>query len=191
MAFRFGYDGNRSGFGAADCSRAYGEGVRDPGHRSVQPGAGVCFDVPRRPTAIASTPQVRAFQDNLLSQLATLQGIGSVALASGVPYSSYEDSTPLILEEKVATQRDQAPEAMTESVSPDYFRTMHIPLREGRWFHAGDTPDALRVAVVSESMAQRLWSGRPPIGKRLKSEDRDAPWRTVVGVVGDIQHEIF
>jgi predicted permease len=137
--------------------------------------------------------QVRAFQDNLLSQLSTLQGVRSVALASGVPYSSYEDSTAVILEEKVATQRDQAPAAMAESISPDYFRTMHIPLREGRWFHADDTLDTLHVAVVSESMAQRLWPGQSAIGKRLKSEDRDspAPWLTVVGVVGDIQHEIY
>jgi putative ABC transport system permease protein len=137
--------------------------------------------------------QVRAFQVNLLSQLSTLQGVRSVALASGVPYSFYEDSTALILEAQVATQRDQAPAAMAESVSPDYFRTMHIPLREGRWFHAGDTPDTLHVAVLSESMVQRLWPGQSAIGKRLKSEDRDnaTPWLTVVGVVGDIQHEIY
>lgn len=161
------------------------------GQRGLEPESLLTFhvDLPQ-----SRTPQqVRAFQDNLLSQLSTLQGARSVALASGVPYSSYEDSTALILEEKVATQRDQAPAAMAELVSPDYFRTMHIPLREGRWFHAGDTPDTLRVAVVSESMAQRLWSRQSAIGKRLKSEDRDnaAPWLTVVGVVGDIQHEIY
>ena len=57
---------------------------------------------------------------------------------------------------------------MAESVSSDYFRTMRIPLREGRWFNAGDTPDTLHVAVVSESMAQRLWPGQSAIGKRLK-----------------------
>ena len=65
-------------------------------------------------------------------------GLRSVASASGVPYSFYEDSTALMLEQKVATQRDQAPGAMAESVSPDYFRTMRVPLREGRWFHAGE-----------------------------------------------------
>jgi hypothetical protein len=61
---------------------------------------------------------------------------------------------------------------MAESVSPDYFRTVHIPLREGRWFHAGDTPYTLHVAVLSESMVQRLWPGQSAIGKRLKSEDQ-------------------
>jgi putative ABC transport system permease protein len=114
-------------------------------------------------------------------------------LASGIPYSFYENSTALVLEEKMVGQGDQAPAATAESVSPDYFRAMHIPLREGRWFHAGDTSDTLQVAVVSESMARRLWPGQSAIGRRLKSEDRDslARWVTVVGVVGDIQHEIY
>ena len=137
--------------------------------------------------------QVRALQDTLLRQLSALQGVRSAALASGIPYSFYEDSTGLVLEEKTAAQRDQAPAAMAESVSPDYFRAMHIPLHEGRWFRADDTADMLHVAVVSESMARRLWPGQSAIGKRLKSADRDnaAPWLTVVGVVGDIQHEIY
>ncbi|MGA8438128.1 MAG: ABC transporter permease [Candidatus Sulfotelmatobacter sp.] len=161
------------------------------GQRGLEPESLLTFhvDLPQsRPPQ-----QVRAFQDNLLSQLSKLQGIRSVALASGIPYSSYEDSTALTLEENAATPRDQAPAAMAESVSPDYFRTLHIPLREGRWFDVGDTPDTLHVAVVSESMVQRLWSGQSAIGKRLKSEDFDnvAPWLTVVGVVGDIQHEIY
>jgi len=127
------------------------------GQRGLEPESLLTFhvDLPQsRPPQ-----QVRAFQDNVLSLLSTLQGIRSVASASGVPYSFYEDSTALILEEKMSTQRDQAPAAMAESVSPEYFRTMQIPLREGRWFHAGDTPDTLHVAVVSESTAQRLWPG--------------------------------
>jgi predicted permease len=124
------------------------------GQRGLEPESLLTFhiDLPQSRPA----QQVRAFQDNLLSHLSTLQGVRSVALASGLPYSFYEDSTALMLEEKVATQPDQAPAAMAESVSPDYFRTMHIPLREGRWFRAGDTPDTLHVAVVSESMAAPL-----------------------------------
>jgi putative ABC transport system permease protein len=161
------------------------------GQRGLEPESLLTFHL----DLLQSRPpqQARAFQDNLLAQLATLQGVRSVGSASGLPYSSYEDSTALVLEEKVATPRDQPPAAMAESVSPDYFRTMHIPLREGRWLRAGDTPDALQVAIVSESMAKRLWSGQSPIGKRLKSADRNnaAPWLTVVGVVGDIQHEIY
>jgi putative ABC transport system permease protein len=161
------------------------------GQRSMEPESLLTFhiDLPQsRPLQ-----QVRAFQDSLLSQLSALQGVSSAALASGIPYSFYEDSTTLIVEEKAATPRDQVRTAMAESVSADYFRTMHIPLREGRRFQASDIADTLPVAVVSDSMAQRLWPGRSAIGKRLNSEGRDkaAPWLTVVGVVGDVQHEIY
>jgi putative ABC transport system permease protein len=161
------------------------------GQRGMDPKSLLTFhiDLPQS----LPLPRVKAFQDNLLQQLSSLQGVRSAALASGIPYSFYENSTALVLEEKMVGQGDQTPAATAESVSPDYFRAMHIPLREGRWFHAGDTSDTLQVAVVSESMARRLWPGQSAIGRRLKSEDRDslARWVTVVGVVGDIQHEIY
>jgi putative ABC transport system permease protein len=193
MAFRICHDGNRSGSGPVDRSRAHGKRIRDAGHGSTWHGPEVAFDIPHRPAAVPPTPAGQSFQDDLLQQLSTLQGVRSAALASGIPYSFYENRTAPVLEEKTVAQGDQAPVATAESVSPDYFRAMHIPLREGRSFHSGDTADTLHVAVVSESMARRLWPGQSAIGKGLKSEDRDsaAPWVTVVGIVGDIQHEIY
>ena len=175
--------------GAALMVKGFGNLVKGP--RGMEPESLLTFHVDLPQSHLPQ--QVTAFQDSLLSQLSTLQGVRSVALASGVPYSFYEDSTALVLEGKGTTQRDQAPAAMAESVSPDYFRALHIPLREGRWFQASDHSETLHVAVVSESMAQRLWFGQSAIGKRLKTEDREnaAPWLTVVGVVGDVQHEIY
>jgi putative ABC transport system permease protein len=161
------------------------------GPRGMDPESLLTFHVDL-PQSLAQQP-AKAFQDNLLSQLATLPGITAVASASGIPYSFYEDSRALTVEEKSANQRDQPPAAMAESVSPDYFRAMRIPLREGRWLNAGDTADRLRVAVVSASMAQRLWPEQSAIGRRFKFADGDSEvgWVTVVGVVADIQHEIY
>ena len=155
-------------------------------------GAGVALDLSPRTAADPLPQQVKAFEDSLLSQLSTLQRVRSVGLASGIPYSFYEDNTALVVQGKEATQSDQAPAAMAESVSSEFFRR-DIPLREGRWFHTGDDLGAMNVAVVSESMARRLWPGQSAVGKRLKTEDRDnaTSWLTVVGVVGDVQHEIF
>ena len=161
------------------------------GPRTMEPESLLTFHLELPQTRLPQ--QVKAFEDSLLSQLSTLQRVRSVGLASGIPYSFYEDNTALVVEGKEATQSDQAPAAMAESVSSDYFRTMHIPLREGRWFHTGDDLGAMNVAVVSESMARRLWQGQAAVGKRLKTEDRDnaTSWLTVVGVVGDVQHEIY
>jgi predicted permease len=78
---------------------------------------------------------------------------------------------------------------MMEAVSNDYFRTMHIPLRGGREFNRRDGANAALVAIVSRSMADRLWPGQEALGKRVKL-NADA-WLTVVGIVGDLRHEVY
>jgi putative ABC transport system permease protein len=66
---------------------------------------------------------------------------------------------------------------------------MAIPLKQGRAFDERDVRQGLRVAVISETMAQRFWPGENPIGKRLKQTgpDSNGLWFTVVGVVGDVR----
>jgi putative ABC transport system permease protein len=63
---------------------------------------------------------------------------------------------------------------------------MRIPLRQGRLLDAGDTHDALRVAVVNESFARRRFPKGRAIGQRLRFGPADGDWFTVVGVVGDV-----
>ncbi len=67
---------------------------------------------------------------------------------------------------------------------------MKIPLIDGRIFNNADGPDAGPVAIVSASMARRFWPGQSAIGKRLKAGPPDSkqPWKTVVGVVGDVRY---
>jgi hypothetical protein len=72
------------------------------GQRGMDPKSLLTFhiDLPQS----LPLPRVKAFQDNLLQQLSTLQGVRSAALASGIPYSFYENSTALVLEEKMVAQ---------------------------------------------------------------------------------------
>ena len=80
--------------------------------------------------------------------------------------------------------------------SPDYFRTLQIPLLKGRVFTARDGAGAPRVALINESMARRFFPGEDPLGARLQADLReglvhedfidDQP-RTIVGVVGDVK----
>jgi putative ABC transport system permease protein len=77
--------------------------------------------------------------------------------------------------------------AISELVGPDFFRTLRIPLRRGRLFTSQDGGQAPPVAIISESLARRNWPGKNPLGKRMRlGDDPRAPWRTVVGVAGDI-----
>jgi putative ABC transport system permease protein len=70
---------------------------------------------------------------------------------------------------------------------------MHIALREGREFDVRDDRDAAQVAIVSESMALRLWPGESPLGRRLAVAASGSNRRTitVVGVVSDVLHEVY
>jgi putative ABC transport system permease protein len=86
----------------------------------------------------------------------------------------------------------------TRSVTPDYFRTMGIPLVEGRFFTDHDVeavPVTTRygtlpsLAIVDEQIARTLWPGRSALGKRFRFAVDDAPWIEVIGVVGHIRHD--
>jgi putative ABC transport system permease protein len=75
----------------------------------------------------------------------------------------------------------------------DYFRAMRIPLKRGRVFTDADSATAPRVAIVSESTANRLWPGQDPIGRRFLTSTFEPgtgrkAWRTVVGVVSDVRY---
>jgi len=177
--------------GAALMVKGFSVLVRGP--VNLAPEAILTFHLTLPETRYSQPQETVAFQRELLERLSALPNIRSVALASGIPYSSYEESSDLI----VSAPRllgNQTPVAMPESVSIDYFRTMNIPMREGRAFNSGDTSNSLPVCIVSESMAQRLWPGRSALGQQLRiasEKPEDKSWMTVVGVVGDIQHEIY
>ena len=137
--------------------------------------------------------QAKAFGDQLLSRVQSLPGVEAAALASGVPYSFYDDSVAVRIDGSAEGTAGQLPMVMPESVSPAYFRTMHIALREGREFDVRDDGSAAPVAIVSESMALRLWPGESPLGRRLTVAAPGSNRRTitVVGVVSDVLHEVY
>ena len=74
-------------------------------------------------------------------------------------------------------------------VTPSYFEVMGIPIRQGSAFAPGDRPGQPGTVVVDESMARRFWPGEDPVGRRVRWDAPGQGWRTVVGVVGDIDEE--
>jgi predicted permease len=78
-------------------------------------------------------------------------------------------------------------------VMSDYFKTMRIPIAAGRGFDAIDTASEGRVVVINETLANRLWKGRDPIGQRVRPNLGASigtsvnPWHTVIGVAKDVK----
>jgi putative ABC transport system permease protein len=72
-------------------------------------------------------------------------------------------------------------------VTPGYFSALEIPLLQGTWLPDRVLAQGPRLVVVNETMARAHWPGQTPLGRRIKlaAYEQDAPWHTVVGVVGD------
>jgi putative ABC transport system permease protein len=80
-------------------------------------------------------------------------------------------------------------DANHRQISPNYFQTLGIPLRRGRFFDEHDGPQSMPVAIINETMARQFWPDEDALGKRFKlgPPDSSDPWWTIVGVVGDVK----
>jgi putative ABC transport system permease protein len=86
-----------------------------------------------------------------------------------------------------ALEPGQAPPVSTfAAVSPDYFKALGIPLKEGRLLAETDNEKGPLVVVINEAMKRQLWPNESPIGKRI-SNDGGEHWGTIVGTVGDVR----
>ena len=90
------------------------------------------------------------------------------------------------------TPEGQRPSADLSPISPGYFRTMQIPVLQGRDFSERDDPKSLQVMIVNQAFAQKFFPGEEVLGKKLKPGAGSGtlegpPWREIVGVVGDIK----
>jgi putative ABC transport system permease protein len=128
----------------------------------------------------------------LLNRLRALPGVSSAGAISNVLFLTEMDKVPFLLEGQPAQPPGQRPFLPNGEATPDYFRTMGIPLLRGRVFEKTDAADnAPPVIVVNETMARRYWPNEDPIGKRLKFDDPNfkSPWFSIVGVVGDVRQD--
>lgn len=92
------------------------------------------------------------------------------------------------VEGQPATPSGELSQAQYRAVSPGYFRTMGIPLRNGRDLTASDGTNAPGVVVINETMARRLFPQGDALGKRLIINFGKPTPREVVGIVGDVKH---
>jgi predicted permease len=123
-----------------------------------------------------------------------LEHVPEVSAAGGVtslPLSQAYAWTPITVEGRTPLPGEKFLNADERIVGGHYFEAMGIPLRRGRFFNQQDDASKPRVVLVDEYMAEQVWPGQDPIGKRihiveLKSDD---PWQTVVGVVGRVKQD--
>ena len=127
------------------------------------------------------------FFDQILQRLATIPGVEKVGASRTVPLRDASLDTPISVDGRPPLAPTDLPRASFRAASADYFATMQMPILRGRGFTPSDRAGAPPVAVISETMAQRLFGKADPIGQRIKRGPvgSPAPWMTVVGVLRD------
>ena len=118
------------------------------------------------------------FHRDVFAKLQTLPGVQSVALATWVPLG-FVNSIYTVDAEGYVPRAHESMDMDLNHVSPNYLRTMQIPLAAGREFTLIDTDTSQFVAMVNQEFSRRYWPKEDPIGKRLRAEGK---WFTVVGV---------
>jgi putative ABC transport system permease protein len=132
---------------------------------------------------------VHSFYQGVLERVRTLPGVSVAGLASQVPLGGNRDGWGAHLEDKPNSNPELDPMALRYAVSAGYLEAMKIPIKRGRTLTEADRAGSLPVILFNESFVKKTWPGENPIGKRVKFGGLDSPWRTVVGVAGDVRHE--
>jgi putative ABC transport system permease protein len=162
---------------------------------SVQPGV----RTERLLTARVSLPEVAypknenitAFFDQLLPRIRALPGVESASTIIPLPLSGSNMVTTFDIEERPLPDGQRAA-APVRVIATDYFKTMGIPVLQGRVFDEKDRFESAPVVIVNERFANKYFPGQNVVGKRIMpgfaADDNGEKMREIVGVVGNVKH---
>jgi len=134
-----------------------------------------------------------AFYEQLIRQLASTPGVVSASFAKTVPPNDWSDRLSIFLEgqeppqEALRASDDLGIRTDANRIAPGYFRTLNIPLLQGRDFTEADRAGTPAVAILNQTLAEKLWPGESAIGKRLAVPSPNGPRRPPVEIIGVVQ----
>jgi putative ABC transport system permease protein len=123
-----------------------------------------------------------------LEAVKAVPGVETAGWTSQLPLGGNWDRYGVQIEGKPLANPEEAPSAERYAVSPEYLQAMRIPLRRGRTISREDGAQAPPVVLINETLARLSFAGEDPIGRRVQMGGPDKPWRTVIGIVGDVHH---
>jgi len=131
-----------------------------------------------------------AFVRELLARVRQLPGVSAAGITSQLPVS-VRYSQSFQIEGKTPGTDERWPYAVHREVSAGYLEAMRVPLVAGRMLGDQDTEDAPRAVVVNQALAARYFPKGDAVGSRIRppcgGDEKECPWRTIVGVVGDVR----
>ena len=126
----------------------------------------------------------RNFYREALERAASLPGVQSVGMTNRLPVRDKGWQGPMMIEGRPDLEGTSRPNGVYRYNTPDYFRTLGMDIKLGRGIEASDRAGALKVVVISESFARKMWPNQDPLGRHIRSAVAgDTSALTVVGVV--------
>lgn len=165
--------------------------------RQVNPGFVpnnlLTFKVSLPETKYEKPDQIESFYQQLVARIKTLPGVQDVSAVTPLPLSGDNFVVGFAIEGVPNNSAVRFPnETFLRVVRNGYFRTMGIPLVQGRDFEARDNFSATQVAIINESLARKYFPNQNPIGRRINPsfaiDERGVLLREVIGVVKDVHH---
>ena len=126
------------------------------------------------------------FNNQLRERVQSLPGVVGAGTINILPVNG-GNTTRFYVDGDPVPAPGQEIESNIRTVSDDYFKTLGIPLLAGRTFDTRDTPDTPVGVIINKTIADRVFAGRDPVGKRLRYPSVQVDPITVVGVVGDVK----
>jgi len=130
-----------------------------------------------------NTGRVNVLPEQLVERLSNLPEIEAASSASIVPLTLDSTRMPALIQGV-----DPSPMIERNTVAHNYFRTLGIPILRGRDFAPEDREGAPKVVIINQTMAERFWPGRDPIGQQFRAKPSDTLASQVVGVVRDSKY---
>jgi macrolide transport system ATP-binding/permease protein len=130
--------------------------------------------------------RAKVFDTQLLDRVRELRGVESATLSRLIPFSYGTFSTASLTIDGYQLAPNEQLHSSYLEVAEDYFKTLGIPIVDGREFQRTDDENAPPVAIINETMAAKYWPGKDPIGQRLKIKDR---WLQIIGVARNVNYE--
>ena len=138
----------------------------------------------------ASPDGARAYWNAVLGAVRGIPGVSSAATILHLPTSGRNWQAELDVEGRGSRPGESPPQAPWQSVSAGYFATAGMPVLHGRGFGATDGANAPLVAVINSVLAERLFPGEDPLGKRVRAGFATGnEWATIVGVVSSVRQD--
>jgi predicted permease len=139
------------------------------------------------PTAkFTEASQFANFNDQLSQRVQTLPGVSAAGSIDILPVNA-GNTTRFFIDGDPVPEPGKEIEANSRVVSDTYFQTLGVPLLAGRMFDQRERPDSQPVVLIGKTIADRLFAGRDPVGKRIRYNSIQAAPVEIVGVVGDVK----